>query len=490
VIDRRVRWLALAFVALFVLLIGQVNHIQVFAADRLAANPANRRLLLAEYRVERGEILARDHRMVLARSRRTGGRLVYRRLYPEGELYAHITGYHSVLFGRAGLEASMNDYLSGRAPELLPQNLVDQVLGRPPRGATVITTVDPELQRVARRALGSFQGGVVALDPRTGDVLAMVSNPSFDPGPLASHDLRTAREAWDRLRRDPDKPLLSRAAQELFPPGSTFKLVTAAAALEAGMAPDTLLPNPPVLDLPQTVRQLHNFGGVPCLGGAPRITLAQALQVSCNVVFGELGLRLGAERLVEQARRFGFDREVPFEVPFAEGHIPDAGEFEGALPAVAFSAIGQHSVGANPLQMALVAAAIANGGVEMVPRLVSEVRDPSGRVVRTFDPEPWGRPISARTARALTEMMVAVVEGGTGTAARIPGVRVAGKTGTAQVAGQAPHAWFVAFAPADDPQVAVAVVVLHGGDLGSEATGGRVAAPIARAVLEAALGSP
>ncbi|HXF57221.1 MAG TPA: penicillin-binding protein 2 [Actinomycetota bacterium] len=487
-IDRQVRWLALAFVGLFLLLFGQVNRIQVFAADRLAENPANRRLLLAEYRVQRGEILARDQRTVLARSRRTGGRLTYRRLYPQGPLYAHVTGYHSVLFGRAGLEASMNDYLSGRAPELLPRNLVDQVLGRPPRGATVVTTVDPELQRAAREALGAFQGGVVALDPRTGEVLAMVSNPSFDPGPLASHDLQAARAAWDRLRRDPAKPLLSRAAQELYPPGSTFKLVTAAAALESGMRPDTLLPNPPVLDLPQTVRQLHNFGGTRCLGGAPRITLAQALQVSCNVVFGELGLRLGAERLVEQTRRFGFDQDVPFEVPFAEGHIPDAREFEDALPAVAFSAIGQHSVGANPLQMALVAAAIANGGVEMTPRLVSEVRDPSGRVVRTFDPEPWGRPISARTARELTEMMVAVVEAGTGTAAQIPGVQVAGKTGTAQVPGAAPHAWFVCFAPAADPQVVVAVLVLNGGDLGSEATGGRVAAPIARAVLEAALG--
>ena len=486
--DRQVRRLALAFVALFIVLFAQVNYLQVFGAKALANNPANRRLLLQEYNVHRGEILASDRRTVLAESKSTRGKFKYRRQYPAGDLYGHITGYYSVLFGRSGLEASANDYLSGRAPELLPQNLVDEILGRDKRGASVVTTIDPRLQTLASQRLGSLPGAVVALDPKTGDVLAMVANPSFDPSGLASHNLKTEQREWKTLNADKNKPLLSRAAQEVFPPGSTFKLVTAAAALESGLRPDTRFPNPPELDLPQTTRALHNFGNVPCLGGTSELTLAQALQVSCNVVWAEVGLRLGAEPLVNQARRFGFDGNIPFDVPFAEGQIPPPQEFEQALPAVAFSAIGQQSVRANPLQMALVAGAIANGGVEMRPRLIHEVRDPSGRIIKTFEPQEYGQPMSAETSAELTQMMVNVVDAGTATSAQIQGIKVAGKTGTAQtVEGANPHAWFVSFAPADDPQIVVAVVVLNGGSLGSEATGGQVAAPIARALIEDAL---
>jgi peptidoglycan glycosyltransferase len=391
------------------------------------------------------------------------------------------------VFGRYGLEAAENDYLAGRASELIPQNLVDEVLGRPKRGATVVTTIDAKLQRLAARALGSLPGGVVALDPRTGQVLAMVANPSYDPNPLASHDPGEVRQARRALLRARGKPLLSRATQELFPPGSTFKLVTAAAALENGMQPSTSFPNPPALQLPNSTAMLHNFGGEHCLGGAPRLTLAQALQISCNVVFGEIGLKLGAAKLVEQAQRFGFDQNVPFELPFAEGSIPPASEFEGAKSFVATSAIGQQDVQANPMQMALVGAAIANGGVEMAPNVVKEIRDADGRVVKEIAPSEFGRPISAKTAAELTGMMINVVNAGTGTAAQIPGIQVAGKTGTAETPGGKPHAWFVSFAPAQNPRIVVAVVVLNGGDLGSDATGGAVAAPIAKAVIEAAL---
>jgi peptidoglycan glycosyltransferase len=487
VIDRQIKRLALAFLVLFLVLLVQINYIQVYAAKRLAENPANSRLLLQEYEVQRGAILGSDKRTVLAYSRSTSGALKFLRVYPKGRLYGQITGYSSVLFGRSGLEASQNEFLSGNATELLPQNLVDEILGRSKRGGTVITTIDPKLQSVAAKALGSLPGGVVALEPSTGDVLAMYANPSYDPNPLASHDAPTTRAAKKRLDDDPAKPLLSRAFQELFPPGSTFKLVTAAAALENGMNPGTTFPNPPSLDLPQTTHNLENFGGEHCLGGASQLTLAQALQVSCNVVFGEVGLRLGAAKLVDQAQKFGFDQHIPFDLPLAEGSIPAAKDFANALPAVAFSAIGQQSVGANPLQMALVAAAIANGGVEMAPKVVSEIRDPSGRVVKTIRPSEFGRPISSKTAAELTSMMVSVVDAGTGTAAQIPGVKVAGKTGTAQTSSGNPHAWFVCFAPAQHPKIVVAVVVLNGGNLGSEATGGQVAAPIAKAVLQAAL---
>ena len=492
--DRFIRRLGVAMIALFVLLLGQITYIQVVASQRLADNPANAtRQLIAEYRVERGSILAADGRTELALSRKSGGQLKYQRHYPQGPLYADITGYYSIIFGRSELEQSYNSYLSGDAPELIPQTLIDQVLGRPKRGATVVTTIDPAIQRAAQRALGDLPGGVVALDPHTGDVKAIVANPTYDPNELASQDPQKVRAAWDRLNSDPDKPLLSRAIDELYPPGSTFKLVTAAAALENGFGPDSTWPNPPVLDLPQTTATLENFGGEHCLGGASQITLAQALTISCNVVFGEIGLRLGGAKLAAQAHAFGFapdasSGDVPFDIPFQEGVFPEASYFSDRLPAVALSAIGQDNVAANPMQMALVASAIANGGSEMRPRLVSEIRDPSGQVVKSFDPEVFGQPISSQTAIQLTQMMVSVVQSGTGTAAQIPGIEVAGKTGTAQHGeGLAPHAWFVSFAPAQNAKIVVAVIVLDGGSLGSEATGGVVAAPIAKAVMEAAL---
>lgn len=492
--DRLIRRLGVAMLALFVLLLGQVTYIQVVASERLADNPANAtRQLIAEYRVERGSILAADRRTNLALSRKSPGQLKYQRHYPQGPLYAGITGYYSIIFGRSELEQSYNSYLSGDAPELIPQTLIDQVLGRPKRGATVVTTIDPAIQRAAQRALGDLPGGVVAIDPHTGDVKAIVANPTYDPNELASQDPNRVRAAWDRLNSDPDKPLLSRAIDELYPPGSTFKLVTAAAALENGFGPDSTWPNPPVLDLPQTTATLENFGGEHCLGGASQITLAQALTISCNVVFGEIGLRLGGAKLADQAHAFGFapdasSGDVPFDIPFQEGVFPEASYFSDRLPAVALSAIGQDNVAANPMQMALVASAIANGGSEMRPRLVSEIRDPSGQVVKSFDPEVFGQPISSKTAIQLTQMMVSVVQSGTGTAAQIPGVEVAGKTGTAQHGeGLAPHAWFVSFAPAQNAKIAVAVIVLDGGSLGSDATGGVVAAPIAKAVMEAAL---
>jgi peptidoglycan glycosyltransferase len=251
---------------------------------------------------------------------------------------------------------------------------------------------------------------------------------------------------------------------------------------------NTTFPNPPVLDLPQTTHTLQNFGGEHCAGGASRITLEQALIESCNVTYAELGIKLGAKRLFDQARAYGFDQHVPFDVPFNEGHFDDPSVFVDRLPAVAFSAIGQFDTTENPLQMSLITSAIANGGVEMRPRLVSEIRDPNGVVIRSFGPSTFGNPISPQTAADMTKVMTEVVQEGTGTAAQIPGITVAGKTGTAQTSGGAPHAWFTCFAPAEHPRIVVSVVALNGGTLSSEATGGQVAAPVARAVIEAALG--
>lgn len=495
--DRQIRKLGIALLVLFLIAFAQVNYIQVFAADRIAEDPANaQRQLIAEYKIDRGSILAADGTTVLASSRKSPGALRFQRRYPHGELYAHETGFYSFVFGRTELEQSYNDFLTGDAAELLPQTLTDLVLGRPKQGATIVTTLVPEIQEAAATAALAEAGDVAiaAIDPATGDVLALVSEPTYDPNPLASQDPEVVRDSWDELNADPEKPLLSRSSDELFPPGSTFKLVTASAALENGFGPESLWPNPNELDLPLTDATIENFGGSTCSGGS-QITLADALRQSCNVVFGAVGLELGADKLAAQARAYGFTAEagedlVPFDIPWTSGVFPAPETFEGRDPAVAISAIGQQDVAANPLQMALVAGAIANDGVEMQPRLVTEARDPSGRVIAEFQPQEFSRPLSPENAAALTQMMVGVVEAGTGTAAQIPGVTVAGKTGTAQHGeGEDPHAWFVCFAPAEAPRIAVAVIVLDGGSLGSEATGGQVAAPIARAVLEAGLGA-
>lgn len=496
--DRAIRRLALVMGVLFVVLFAQLNHLQVFAARDLVAHPGNeQRRIIQDYAVDRGEIFARDRSTKLAESRPTRGRLKFLRVYPEPELYGHITGFHSLVFGATRLEDSYGDYLSAQAPELLGSNLNDDILNRPRRGADVITTIDPELQRIAfdqlRLAVGEASeqgaGGLAAMDPRTGEVLALVSLPPYDANRLSSHDPEAIREEMERLRpNDLDSPLISNATDQIFAPGSTFKIIDVAAALEAGLTARTLFDNPQELELPQTTETLENFGGRHCAGGAEQITLEQAFIESCNVTFGELGLRLGEERLSAQSRAFGFATGVPFDIRFAEGRFPDPEFFVDRRPAVAFSAIGQQDVAANPLQMAMVASAVANGGDLLVPRLVREIRDPTGTTIREIGPESIGPAMSPENAAELTRMMTLVVEQGTGSAAQIPGVAVAGKTGTAQTSTGDPHAWFVGFAPADNPTIAVAVVVLNGGDLGSEATGGQIAAPVARAVMQAALG--
>jgi penicillin-binding protein A len=490
--ERQIRRLALGFLILFTALAVNINYIQVIAADDLANNNANKRLLLEECSIQRGAILAAD-RTLLARSMPTGGEFQYRREYPvDPDLgFGHITGYYSCIFARTELEQSYNDYLSGRADELFPQRLIDDILGRERKGAAITTTIDPRLQELAMQGIAGAgeEGAVAALNPQTGDVLALASLPTFDPNPLSSNVPREVTSAQRQLDpNQPDSPLVARATDTFFPPGSSFKVITAAAALENGLGPDFPLPNPPAYDVPQTEDDLENFGGAQCSGGS-QITLDVALQQSCNVYFAQLGVELGPRALVEQAQRFGFNGNVGFDIPFVEGQIPQPGAFEDDIPAVAQSAIGQRDVAANVLQMALVAGAIGNDGVLMEPRLVQEVRDTRGRVVRRFGPRAYGEAMSPDNARTLNQMMQAVVSGGTATGAQIPGVTVAGKTGTAQTAeDEPPHAWFIAFAPAEAPEIAVAVVILNGGNLSSEATGGALSAPIAKTIIETALG--
>ena len=505
--DRRIRRLGIGLVLLFAALFAQLSYVQVFAAEEIKNNAANaRRQIIAEYKVERGLILSRDG-AVLAESLRNPDRrseLQFLREYPGGPLFGQLTGYYSRVFGRSGLELAMNPFLSGDAPELAISTFTDLILGEPRKGGTITTTIDARLQAAAAAALGDQPGAVVATDPRTGDILAMVANPSYDPNAVSTGTTEEIEAAWADLNADPDKPLVSRASEELYLPGSTGKLITAAAALENGFGPDSEWKNPQFLDLPQTSNTLANFGNSLCNGGSERVTMAEAFEESCNVTFAEIGLRLGAERMSEQAVRFGFcptdppeqvdciEPTIPFVLPFQEGHFPVPSYFTDNAPLLAFSSIGLDNVLTNPLHMALVAGAIATEQM-MVPRLVSEVRDAKGRVVRTFEPEIYGTALGPRSAAQLREMMLAVTQGGTASSAfsGFP-IPVAGKTGTATNGENVPpNAWFVSFAPADandTPRIAVAVIVLDGGTLSDDAaTGGAIAAPIARQVIDAYL---
>ncbi len=470
---------ATVVLVLFATLFVNLNVITLLRADDLANHPANRRLIVREYQIARGPIVVGED--AIAMSTPTDGELRYLRTYPEGRRYAHLTGYYSIVLQRAGLESSLNEQLTGRPTEVVAQNLSELLGGRDLAGNAVVLTIDPAVQRAAEEALDGRTGAVVAIDPATGAVLASYANPTYDPNPLSSHDTVEIRTAWDELLADPDRPLIDRALREVYPPGSTFKLIVAAAALERGMSPTQEFPDELVYDVPLTSADIGNYGGGLCAGGQD-ISLSDALRVSCNTVFARLGVQLGAEELHDQAERFGFNRPVPFELPTVASVVPD----DLDPPATAQSAIGQRDVRSTPLQMALVAAAIANDGVLMRPHLVATVRDPEGARVRGPDNGRWtdppgdGRAVSARTAAQLREMMIAAVQSGTGVRARIDGVEVGGKTGTAQTGGD-PVAWFVGFA---DDRVAVAVMLP---DVGEGATGGQLAAPVARQVMEAAL---
>jgi peptidoglycan glycosyltransferase len=481
-VNRQISRVAILVFVLFGALFVNLNVISLVIADDLANHPANRRLILREYSIERGLIVAGED--AIARSVETDGQFRFQRVYPEGPLYAHLTGYYSLVLQRSGLEAALNEDLTGRSTEVVAQNLGELLAGRERPGNTVRLTVRPQIQEAARSALGDNVGAVVAIDPTSGAVLASFANPTFDPNPLSSLVPREINEAFAELNQpDAGEPLLDRTRQGTYPPGSTFKLITAAAALERGLQPETAFPDEGTFDVPQTSADIGNFGGGLCADGE-QISLEDAMAVSCNTVFARLGVDLGTDALVDMAERFGFNARPPFELDVAPSVVPR----DMDVPATAQSAIGQRDVRATPMQMALLAATIANGGQLPRPHIVEAVEDPNGELLRGPDSGRWtdpagdGVPISPRTAAQLRDMLVLAVEDGTGGRAAIDGVTVGGKTGTAQTGGD-PLAWFIGFA---DEDVAVAVVVI---DAGSDATGGAVAAPIARAVMEAALAS-
>lgn len=479
------RRLATVVIAMFVVLMGGATWVQFFQASDLNNDNRNVRTLYREFNTDRGPIVVGG--TAVASSTKVDDSFGYLRQYAVGPMYAPATGYYSVIYGRSGIEKAMNTELNGSAGSLFYTRIQDLITGRQPKGASVELTLDPKAQQAAWDALGDQTGAVVAIDPSTGAILALVSKPSYDPNLLASHDTAAVRQAWESLNADASEPMLNRALNQTYPPGSTFKLVTSAAALESGMTPDTPIAAPDTLPLPQSSAVLQNYGGEKC-SSTGAMTLADALRISCNTAFGQLGLNLGSDALRTQADAFGFDQDLSVPLAVSTSVFPAKDEIDA--PQTALSAIGQYDVRATPLQVAMLTATIANDGVRMAPYLVSSVRNQDLTVVDTAQPHSLGRSISASTAAELTAMMTQVVQSGTGTAAQIPGVTVAGKTGTAQTSStEAPHAWFTAFAPADKPRVAVAVVVEHGGNLGNEATGGAVAAPIAKAVIQAVLGS-
>lgn len=455
-------------------LLANATWLEVGRANSLNQDVRNRRVTEAEYARNRGAILVGND--AIAQSRPSDGRFKFARNYSQAELYAHVTGYYSYEYGSSGIELNHSKQLAGTSDDQFFNRLVNALTGKDPVGGSTLTTINPAAQRAAFEGLAGRKGAVVALDYRTGAVLASVSLPTYDPNALSSTNLSTARTAWQRLTADPDKPLNNRASKEIYPPGSTFKLVTAAAALENGFAPDTLFEAPERLRLPQTNTYLTNQ--LDC--GGEKITLEQALKVSCNTAFANVGLQVGPEKLRAQAEKFGFNQNFETDVPLVASRFPT----ELNEPQTAQSAIGQYEVAASPLQMAMVAAAIANGGQVMQPYLVKEVRADDLSVINTQRPVRMQRAVSESNARLLQEMMVKTVEDGTGTAARIEGLRVGGKTGTAQSApDRPPYAWFVAFS--DNPDVAVAVFLEDSGAERNDIAGGRLAGPIAKAVIEA-----
>jgi penicillin-binding protein A len=481
--NRQIRRVAVFVLVLFFLMFSAPFYWQVVAGDKLANDPRNARKIFKEYSLERGKMVLRNGQPV-AISVATNDKLKFQRTYPQGRRYGMVTGFYSLVFGSSLAENAFNTYLVGKAPEQFAQNLIDLFTARSTPGGTLRLTLDPSAQTVAERELGQRKGAVVALDYKTGKVLAMTTFPRYDPNQLSIHDSDKIRANWNRLLKDPDQPLLNRAADALYPPGSTFKVITAAAALEDGISADQPLPSPPSYTPPKTSRPIRNFGGGTCRSG--ELNLTDALTISCNTTFAALGNRLKAAKLVDEAEKFGLNEKSPYQLRAATSSIPrDMDE-----PSTAQSAIGQRDVRVSPLQMATVAATIANGGKRMAPHVVDEVVDDSGKRVKTFRNESLGQVIPGDVADQVKQMMGAVVDRGTGTFARIPGVQVFGKTGTAQHAeGAAPHAWFIGFAEQQDRSIAVAVVIENGGDIGSEATGGKVAAPVAKAVMQAYLGA-
>ena len=472
--EKNIRRLGFAVIGLFILLAVYLGYINIFMAPSLASDPYNKRLNAMEEQIPRGAIYDRQGKPLAVSENG-------RRKYPLGSSAAHVVGFLSERYGRTGVERAYNAYLLGMSEEEQMKSLVDRMLGRKPIGNDVYLTLDAGLQSLASELLEGKKGAIAAVDPRNGDILALASSPTYDPGTLedkAGHsDTGAVITNFDTLTQDSDSPLLNRAGQGAYPPGSIFKLVTAAGILKH---------NPGAVD-----QSIHCTGSIvvdgfklPDIAAHGSVDLNKAIAVSCNSFFATAGLDLGAEGLIEMVQNFGITAN-PWkgkiqETALRPGTLTTAAEMTEAQ--LASTSIGQGELLVSPLHMALVAAAVANEGKIMQPHLMQAVKTPvNGEVIVEYQPEIWRNPISARAAKVLNDAMAGTVAWGTGTRAGIPGISVAGKTGSAQNPQGRAHAWFVGFAPAEEPRIAVAVVIENGG------AGGTASAPLAREIMKRAL---
>lgn len=495
--DSQIRRLGFALIVLFALLFIRLNQVQVYQAEDLTANPLNARRVIRDFGQPRGNIVTADG-VVLAHSEPAEGRFARRRIYSHPGDYAHITGYFSFEYGATGVERSYNDSLSGQTKEQQLTSFFD-FFGDGQASGDVILNIDSKIQKAAVDALGERKGAVVALDPNTGAVLAFHSWPTFDPNGLSDVELLTAREAKEALEADIDKPLLTRAHRELYPPGSTFKIVTAAAALESGLISETHPNFAPVTSyrLPLTNFDLSNYAGRECGGFLPE-TMAR----SCNSTYAEIAAEyLGPEPMVDISQRFGFNEVPPFDIGLSEASLfpTDYGaalssstKAEGvsiheASASLAQAAIGQYDVKATPLAMALVTAGVVNDGKIMEPHIVNRVLDAgTKKEIDSVRPQVWLEAVSPSVAQRSAALMVEVVNSGTAQSLARSGYVVGAKTGTAELdsATGDTHAWMIAFSgPEGQPVDIVVAVVVEAVAGAGQQSGSAVAAPIARAVI-------
>ena len=476
--------MSLGILVMFGTLFVSTTVIQVFQTDNLRVDPRNVRTLYASYSAERGSIIVGN--TAIAQSIPIDDVFKYQRTYEGGGLYSAITGYYTINQGLAGLELAMNDELSGQSNAQFFDQVLALVTGKSPRGASVQLTINAAVQQAARDAMGDLSGAAIALNPKTGEIYAMVSTPSYDPNLLATHDTESALSQFNDLLNSSNSPLSNRViAGTLYHPGSVFKLVVAAAALDSRtLTTETEIANPGTLQLPQSTSFINNSNGGQCGSANPTVTIVTALQYSCNIPFAEIGQLVGERTIQDYAEAFGFGATI--EIPMAATPSTFPSGMDDAQLMV--SSFGQFDVRVSPLQIAMVTSAIANGGVLMQPTVVDSVLAADLRPLREFESTVYSTPITPMTADTLVRMMILGVEGGAASNAQIPGISVAGKTGTAENGEGEPYTlWFTGFAPADNPEVVVAVVIENGGGLGQSGSGNAIAAPIARKIIEAVL---
>ncbi|MFF2327537.1 MULTISPECIES: peptidoglycan D,D-transpeptidase FtsI family protein [unclassified Streptomyces] len=482
--NKPLRRIAIFCGVLILALLARTNYLQYVRADELNSRDENRRVRIERYAHERGNIIV-DGDPITGSVETKGSDFKYKRVWKNGPMWAPVTGYSSQAFDATQLENLEDGILTGNDDRLFFDRTLSMFTGEKKQGGNVVTTLNAAAQKAAFKGLGDKKGAVAALDPQTGAILALVSTPSYDPSSFAGNSDADAK-AWQKLSKDKDKPMLNRTLRETYPPGSTFKVVTAAAALENGLysSIDEPTKSPLPWRLPQTSQDLDNEGNIPC----ENASLREALRWSCNSVFGKVSDDLGNQKMIDQANKFGFNKEIFVPVRADASVYP-----KDNRPQNAMAGIGQASNRTTPLQMAMVAAAVANDGKLMQPYMIAQRQAPNLDVIYTHEKEQLSQPLSGENAQKLQEMMQTVVESGTGKRAQIPGVTVGGKTGTAQHGlknSEKPYAWFISYAKTDSGSpVAVAVVVEDGQANRDDISGGGLAAPIAQAVMKAVIDS-